>query len=331
MPSPPYIWQYQREMDIRKEVDSIIDALVRNYEQTDPAKGSESESRKYEIAEQSIDLWWMLYDELLFWAQSHIAGKIWAGQNKALASKLAKVWGIEELTVDSHFLERLGHDYGICGGIGGDPLLEFEAQIENIDEQLDLSQSSLRSLIRELLMSHARKSSFWRHELQDGLRALNLGQAVEPLVPTTSRRRADFIETLELKSTALCRVNFLVGQGIKKHVARERVAHALGQSSETLRSWEKLLADGGEEFQAEFYAARLAGRFEDELEKGRIDKLEEEYGDDSFRNRSYWQMAQVQLARAKNIPLERIRDELNSVRRSKKMASKVPPKIPKKR
>src|SRR5580704_12958690 len=102
MSSKPYVWEHQRDDDARDEVGVIIDALLRNYYQTDPAKGPESEGRKFEIAHQTIDLWWLMYDKLVFWAQSHIAGKAWVFDNQDLAKRLAKLWGLDEITENSH-------------------------------------------------------------------------------------------------------------------------------------------------------------------------------------------------------------------------------------
>jgi hypothetical protein len=184
-------------------------------------------------------------------------------------------------------------------------------------------------MVIELLSSEARRSQFWRQPLQEALRALNFGQIIEPLVPTAARRRAEFFETLSWKKAAICHVNYLVGSGVKKHVALERVARALNQSPETLRTWEKFLLSD-EEFEANAYAARLAGEFAEEIEANKIDELEKLHGDAGFRNRSYWRLAGIQHARFKNISLERIRDKLNEIRREKKAVGKKrlkPPEI----
>ncbi len=86
-----------------------------------------------------------------------------------------------------------------------------------------------------------------------------------------------------------------------------------------------------EECSADAYAARLAGELREEIENTEIDELEEKYGNDGFRNRSYIRMAKLELLKTKHIPLERIRDKLNAVRLEKKLVPKGRLKVPKKR
>jgi hypothetical protein len=316
----PYIWRDQRDEEIRDEVRELVEALLRNYYETDPAKGQDSQIRKFEVAQQTIDIFWALYNRLAFWAQSQLVGKVIAYSNPELIARLSELWGLKEIDEDSHFMEYLGHSLGSSSLHLDDPVVQFLANHEELEEQLELSQPMLRRAVRELLSAsgdHRNHSSFWREPLRDALQALNFGQAVEPLIPSSERRRSEFFETLEWKSMALCHVNFLVGQGLKKHVALDRVARVLNQSPETLRSWEKLLK-GDDEFCEDARATRLAGELQEEIEKTEVSDLEERYGNEGFRNRSYVWMAKRQLLRIKNIPLELVRDRLNSIRRAKK-------------
>ncbi len=308
---------------------SLLDALVRNYEMTDPAKGLDSEPGKTEIARQSIELWWMLFDELVAWAQDHLAGRIWCKANLEFANELASVWGIAKLDEDSHFFERIGKDYGSSSETGDDPLFFYLLKKEESageDFLTDLGTPELRLAMREFLRAEAgRRSRYWRESLADALFALNHGIQSEPLVPVKSRTRGEFFESLTWKCEAVCRVLIMVGQGKKKHIALSEIADALAQSTETLRSWEKLLQEI-EEYSARLHAARLAGAFKKELETRTVESLEDEYGVDGFGNRSFWFLAHRELKRAENISLERIRSELDMVRRSKRKSV-----VPKKR
>jgi hypothetical protein len=89
--------------------------------------------------------------------------------------------------------------------------------------------------------------------------------------------------------------------------------------------------NANEEYEAAAYAARLAGEFADEIEAGKIKELEEKYGNESFRNRSYWRWAEIQHARIRNRPFEKIRDNLNKIRREKKAVAKSRSSVPEKR
>jgi hypothetical protein len=98
MPTERYVWQHVRDENIASDVEELIQALLRNYRMTDPSKGVESEGRKYEIAQQTIDLWWIIYDKLVFWAQAQIIGKFWTEQNLDFARELGRLWRVEDIT-----------------------------------------------------------------------------------------------------------------------------------------------------------------------------------------------------------------------------------------
>ena len=326
----PYVWPETRDASDVEEARELFEALVRNFLSTAPSKGSETEVRKFEVAEQTIDLFWRLFGILGFWAQAHIVGRTWAMSDLAFANQLAKLWGMEHgIEHDSHILEYFGSEYGRSSSVWGEPIFHYLAENEELEEKTELSDQVLRSAMRQLITSDCRRSAYWRRPLMDALEALNYGQIVSPLTPSESRRRSDFFETLSLKRAALCHLNFQVGKGIKKHVALDKVAAVLNQSPETIRSWEKQLRDD-EEYQADAYAARLAGQFEDELKTRSVADMVEEYGDEALRNVTYWQRAKFQMARAQHYPLERIRDEMNAVRAEKKV-SKRSGKTPEKR
>ena len=102
----------------------------------------------------------------------------------------------------------------------------------------------MRSLIRELLDSRCGSNSFWRFELGRALHALEHGQVHDLVKPARRKPQGDVLELRYAKLRAIQHVQFKVGAGYKKHVALASVAEELGQSIETLRSWEKdLLRD----------------------------------------------------------------------------------------
>jgi hypothetical protein len=84
-----------------------------------------------------------------------------------------------------------------------------------------------------------------------------------------------------------------MGKGTKKYVALEIVANSLGQSTETLRRWEKsLLADIDRA--DDLHTSRIAGFYLSELEEVESGKvigrkrrnLEDQIGGERFRNES---------------------------------------------
>ena len=305
-----------------------LDALVRNYKDTDPALGEASEERKLELARQAIELWWYVYRHLMLWAQSQIVGFEWARKNPKDLAKIAKALQIPHVHEDSHLLEYIGlmHVYNVVND--KDPFYTKVAEImEKADWELD--DVTLRRVIRELLVSRSTESSFWRFPLQTALYALNLGEVQAIVRPVSKKRQGSAISLIRWKTLALSHVHFQIGKGIKKYVALNNVANALGQSTETLRGWEKsLLADI--DLADNLYASRAAGVYLAELEEvdaGKIigskrDHLEEEIGQYRFRNMSLFYRARAQFDELKGNPLESVRSGLLESRKPIKTVRK---------
>jgi hypothetical protein len=313
-----------------------LDALVRIYQQTDPALGEASEERKIEQARQAIELWWYLYRDLMLWAQNQIVGYEWARKNPEDLAKIAKALQIKQVHEDSHLLEYIGlvHVYNVVNE--NDP--SYKKVVNTIEKlKWELDDTALRSVIRELLMSRSPESSFWRFPLQTALYALNLGE-VQPIVrPTPMKKQGSAISLLRWKTLALSHVYFQIGKGIKKYVALDAVANSLGQSTETLRSWEKsLLADIDRV--DNLYSSRAAGFYLAELEEvetGKIGRkrinLEQEIGGARFRNMSLFYRARTQFEELKMNPLDKVRAGLLESRKPVKMVRKDRVPAPKKR
>jgi hypothetical protein len=105
-----------------------------------------------------------------------------------------------------------------------------------------LDSGAMRFPIRELLSSTSANSSFLRLKLQSALYALNLGQLQSLTRPAPTRRHGSALRVLIWKVMALRRVYFQIGKGPKKYRALQLVADEIGQSAETLRSWEKFIS-----------------------------------------------------------------------------------------
>lgn len=304
----------QRHSDIRNEIKYRLDRLFDLYEQTDPAKGAESEEDKLENARNAIEQWWYVYADLLLWAQSQITGYEFLKANPAFVDRLNEVLG-GEITPDSHALEYIGLMYSWNNVNYEDPMRDLiEAELEKFDG--GLSDPALRSIVRELLVARSANSSFWRFPIQEGLYGLNLGQVTDIFAPVPNRRQGDAIQLARLKALALMHVHFRMGKGTKKYRALEIVAEELGQSVETLRSWEKV-AVTNDDFEVWINASAIAGELESELDTKPIKELEELYFTNSFRNLTdiYW--AHVALREIRATPLAELKDSLRSARVAK--------------
>lgn len=255
-----------REKNIRAVVQPFIDDLYELYEETDPSKGCVSEKWKLERAQNAIHIWWRAYGYLLLWAQSQIVGYELVKEFPDWANQL-------DLTPDCHELELLGLSYAHNppeNQLAKDP-----------PDGFDLTDDVLRRAIARLLLSTDANSSFWRFPLEHALRAANAGELASLCKPSMTRRRGQPYRLDYTKANAVAHVHYLIGKGIKKHIALERIADAVAQSPETLKDWEKGLRKD-DYFAFMWESAHLAGQLEGVIKSNSLNDLVEEYGAELF-------------------------------------------------
>lgn len=230
--------QYAHFDDIRGEIRDMVERLCELHDETDPRKGAASEVDKHDKAQRAIAIWWYIYAKVMLWAQSHIIGHEMAKWNEVATGVLATRRG-GDVNCDSHELEALGSLWA-CNRQGND---EYTNELsETLDEAgVSFDDAATRRVIERLLYSMSSDSSVWRFPLSNGLRALNHGETVEFLKPAQGRRRGSPYALDHARANAIAHVYFLMGRGLKKHVALSRVGDAVAASVETLRDWEKRL------------------------------------------------------------------------------------------
>jgi hypothetical protein len=108
-----------------------------------------------------------------------------------------------------------------------------------------------------------------------------------------------------------------LGKGHKKYRALETVAQAIGQSVETLRSWEKAHSFD-DDFQMSLRAAQLAGELEHEFDTRPLSEIIKKYATEYFRHSADVEYAKLSLERLRQTPLEVVRAGLKRARGSKK-------------
>jgi hypothetical protein len=304
----------QRRPDILGYCEQYLKSLAKLYEATDPAHGSASEGGKLEAARQAISIWWYLWAELMLWAQSHLAGYEMLKSRPELRERLEKLLG-SEITVDSHAVEYVGVYFSWNHVDDSDPML---SAIHGIMEEFEITMADppLRPIIRELLVSRSANSSFWRFPLQHALFALGLGEVDDLVKPSEIRRQGSPVALYRWKLLALSHVRFLMGKGLKKYRALEKVAQGVGQSVETLRSWEKGY-NFDDDFMMGLRAAELAGELESVLETRPINEIIEEYGTEYFRHSSDVEYAKRTLGELRAVPLESVQEGLRAARTTK--------------
>jgi hypothetical protein len=151
--------------------------------------------------------------------------------------------------------------------------------------------------------------------------ALELGEVDNLVRPSEIRRQGSPVELYRWKLFALSHVHFLVGKGLKKFKALENVAQGVGQSVETLRSWEKACWEKAyghdDDFMMALRAAELAGELEKELDSRSINELVDEYGAEYFRHSSDVEYAKLTLRELRATPLDDVRVGLRTARSAK--------------
>lgn len=304
----------QRRPDVLGYCEHYIKSLIELYEKTDPARGAAAEQNKLEAARQAISIWWYLWGELLLWAQSHLAGYEMLKSHPELRERLEARLGTE-ITVDSHTVEYVGVYFSWNHVDDGDPML---SEIHKIMEEFEITMtdSPLRPIIRELLVSRSANSSFWRFPLQHALFALELGEVDDLVKPSEIRRQGSPVALYRWKLFALSHARFLMGKGLKKYKALEKVAQGVGQSVETLRSWEKAYGFD-DDFMMALRAAELAGELEEELDTHPVNRVIEEYGAEYFRHSSDVEYAKLTLGKLRAVTLDAVREGLRAARATK--------------
>ncbi len=144
--------------------------------------------------------------------------------------------------------------------------------------QEGLTDDVVRRVIWSLLLTTELNSGFWRDPLVDALMAADAGEVNSLFTPSKTRLRGQPYPLDKARSGAVAHVYYLVGKGIKKHIARERTADALAVSEDTLKDWEQALQKY-DYFAFNWDGAYLVGELEEEIKKGMsYNGLLEEYG-----------------------------------------------------
>jgi hypothetical protein len=204
-----------------EDLDDWIDNYLRNlkkfYYLTDPDKSDDREISKLELARLAIEQFWYLQGKLLSWAQAHITGYCILNENPELVGFLEERLGYK-INEDSHLLEQIGFQYNMNPPNRDDEILgqtlelleEFNRNNPG-DEELIMPPRVTRAIIRELLMSRCADNSYWRHDLQHSVAALNEGEVDELAKPSSGRRQGLPFSLNRWKLEALWQVRFLVG------------------------------------------------------------------------------------------------------------------------
>ena len=311
-----------RPKDLDEWIDGHLQFLKEVYFETDPEQGEESELAKHELAQLAVEKLWYMQGKLLGWAQAHLTGYSILSENPELVSFLEERLGYP-LHEDSHALEQLGLVYNLNPPDRDDPALQrMEVLLEEYnalhpgDDEVILTASAMRRTIRELLMSRCADNSYWRHDLQDSLAALNDGEIDGLATPSPGKRQGLPYSLNRWKLEALRQVRYRIGWGMKKYRALEEVGQGIGQSPETLRDWEKEL-ERSHDRAVDLFCSELAGRFRAHF-KGENEMVSpdgDEY--DSHRGVNHLDQARYLLPTIESRTFEEIKAKIFQYRQKK--------------
>jgi hypothetical protein len=222
------------------------------------------------MAEHAIEVFWYLHGKLMSWAQAHMTGHAILAENPSLLEFLELKLG-KEIDEDSHVLEQIGLLYNYNPPGRQDPellnvqaLLEQFGELANEEDEQFLTPQAIRRLIVEIMMSRCADNSYWRHPLQESLRALNGGEHDALSTPVPGKRQGQPFSLSKWKHETLRQVHLRIGAGMKKYRALEEVGAGIGQSPETLRAWDKELRQSLDRAN-DLYCSQLAGEFGSEI------------------------------------------------------------------
>lgn len=306
-----------RSHELREEVKKYTDLLLELHDSTHPDAGSYSEENKLEKARVAVDVWWKLHGVLMGWAQSQILGHLVLKDLIALEGR--KDWKkVVEKYKNSHDAEGIGFQYIMNFNRAKDEVIGTDSSVLEGFREGDFPQplkvTVLRELISELISSNSSVSYFWREELNYSLQALNHGENDLFSTPIKMRKQGRPFSLRRWKFESISQVRFRMGKGIKKYVALDNIGRQIGQSSETLRSWEKQFIKS-EDSAFWLNIAEICGRYEDEIETAKFDIIPKHIREKAYRGETLVDFGQLCLLHLKTRELADIEKNIQEYRR----------------
>ncbi|MFP1630542.1 hypothetical protein ACLB6G_02285 [Zhengella sp. ZM62] len=250
--------------EIEEKSRIIFEEILEFYNGNDPKAGETAELHKTENAYRAIDAFWRLFDLLGLWAQCHLAAHARAAYDAEFVETLKEQH--PDIHLDSHRFEIIGAEFlnGVATSFKDEKFQVFLDDDEYLVDSGRINQI-LRHFAVDMLSSRSQDGNIWRYPLLRALRALNEGQYDPLLKPWTRRRVGQAFDLDQWRLEALAQVHFRIGIGWKKYRALEFVAEGIGQSVETLRSWEKDLKLDSD-YATELKIAEIAGRHAEDFD-----------------------------------------------------------------
>jgi hypothetical protein len=216
---------------IKSLVLESFEELLDLYCDSNPRLGQQSEKGKYLTALHALRVAGNLTHWLTDWAEDHIAGVIYRQAHAP----------------NKHSIDWNSH--------------ANECEIYQRDDGLSLTAEQHREYIAIVLEHSSPNRRDWRWGLSESLFALNDGEVQFFTRPSKTNKHGRPYTLRQLRWYAVLHVHVLVGTGMKKYAAESKIAEELGQSVETLRSWEKQQLKHNSAFKRAIFLAQKVPKY----------------------------------------------------------------------
>jgi len=251
-----------RQSDPASAMQVLADRLVKLYWQTDFRNSTLAHAERAALAEETIEIWWEIYDQFVFWGQCELLGQDIIRQRFDLLVML-RDRNMLRMDTERRLAELLGYYFSVS-----DKALARKRLISTVgDEQLEvvrlLTKAGLSepgSFVRQLLSPNTKTNTYLQVELN---------RLTDQMPASASLTERDLdnafpTEVTNWKLEASRQVRLLVGRGLRKIAAITEVAAALRHTPDQLQQWERDLVKFSD-YENDLFCAELVGEFEDQL------------------------------------------------------------------
>ncbi|MBE7731964.1 hypothetical protein [Devosia faecipullorum] len=251
---------HQREPD--STIEGLINRLIEIHRSAGRPSSAMSHAERAALAGEAIQIWWDIYDRLVFWTQCELLGQDLLRQNFDLLVML-RDRGLLRQETERRLSQALGYYFSVSDkSRASDVLMPIlgSGQVEVMSLLARAGLNAPHAFLARLLTPNATDNSYLRSEL-----ARLTGALPDPSHATDrDLDHAQPGETTRWKLEALRQVRAMVGGGLKKIAALSEVATALKRSIDEMQSWERDLVKFGD-YENDLFCAELAGELGDEL------------------------------------------------------------------
>lgn len=251
-----------RQSDPTGIMQALGERLVKLYGKSDLLNNPLTHAERAELAEDTIQAWWDIYDRFVFWAQCELLGQDIMLQRFELLVMLRDK-NLLRMDTERQLAEVLGYYFSVSDKARASQVLRSTVGEEQLELVRLLSKAGLSEpggFIRQLLGANIKGNAYLRAELH------RLSSAIPEPSALTERDidHAFPTEKTNWQLEATRQVRLLVGSGLKKIAAQSEVATAIKHTIDELQRWERDLVKFSD-YENDLFCTELVGEFGDQL------------------------------------------------------------------